>query len=184
MSQNIRLKRSAVPGRVPTTEQLELGELALNTYDGKLYLKQDIVGSQTVIAVGSSADFATSASHAIFSDSALSASYALTSSFASTASYVAAAGTSISASYAATASSADNFTVRGTLTAQKIVVQTITSSINFVTGSTIFGTKLTDTHQNTGSVSITGSLSVNGVDYEITSASFDQRILLITVSCV
>ena len=39
MSQNIRLKRSAVPGRVPTTDQLELGEIALNTYDGKLYLK-------------------------------------------------------------------------------------------------------------------------------------------------
>ena len=63
---------------------------------------------------------------------------------------------------AATASSADNFTVRGTLTAQTIVVQTITSSTEFITGSTKFGTQLTDTHQFTGSVSITGSLFTNG----------------------
>ena len=40
MSTTIRLKRSAVPGRVPTTTQLELGELAINTADGKIYIKQ------------------------------------------------------------------------------------------------------------------------------------------------
>jgi hypothetical protein len=62
------------------------------------------------------------------------------------------------ASFATTASSADNFTVRGTLTAQTIVVQTITSSTDYVTGSTIFGSSLNNTHQFTGSVGITGSL--------------------------
>ena len=67
-----------------------------------------------------------------------------------------------SASQAATASSADNFTVRGTLTAQTIVAQTITSSTDFVTGSTRFGSLSTNTHQFTGSVSMTGSLDVNG----------------------
>jgi len=67
-----------------------------------------------------------------------------------------------SASYAATASSADNFTVRGTLTAQTIVAQTITSSTDFVTGSTRFGSLLSNTHQFTGSVSITGSLTAIG----------------------
>jgi hypothetical protein len=67
-----------------------------------------------------------------------------------------------SASFASTASSADNFTVRGTLTAQTIVAQTITSSTDFVTGSTRFGSLLSNTHQFTGSVSITGSLAVNG----------------------
>ena len=75
-----------------------------------------------------------------------------------TASYVLNA---VSSSFAATASSADNFTVRGTLTAQTIVTQTITSSIDFVTGSTRFGTLLNNTHQFTGSVGITGSLTVN-----------------------
>ena len=66
------------------------------------------------------------------------------------------------ASFATTASSADNFTVRGTLTAQTIVAQTITSSTDYVSGSTIFGNTLSNTHQFTGSVNITGSLLLNG----------------------
>ena len=41
MANTVRLKRSAVPGRVPTTADLALGELGINTYDGKLYLKKD-----------------------------------------------------------------------------------------------------------------------------------------------
>lgn len=41
MAQTIQLKRSAVAGKVPTTSDLSLGELALNTYDGKLYTKKD-----------------------------------------------------------------------------------------------------------------------------------------------
>jgi hypothetical protein len=74
------------------------------------------------------------------------------------------------ASFAATASSADNFTVRGTLTAQTIVAQVITSSTDFVTGSTRFGSLLSNTHQFTGSVSMTGSLVVN--NSLITTGSF------------
>jgi hypothetical protein len=41
MSQIIKLRRSAVQGKLPTTSSLDLGELAINTYDGKLYLKRD-----------------------------------------------------------------------------------------------------------------------------------------------
>ena len=40
----IQLRRSSVSGRVPTTLQLQLGELAINTYDGRLYIKQDTQG--------------------------------------------------------------------------------------------------------------------------------------------
>jgi hypothetical protein len=98
----------------------------------------------------------------------------VTGSLLGTASYAAQALTS---SFAATASSADNFTVRGTLTAQTLVAQTITSSIEFVTGSTRNGSTTANTHQFTGSVSITGSLAINGVDYNSTSASFETRIL-------
>ena len=69
----------------------------------------------------------------------------------------------VSASFAATASSADNFLVRGTLTAQTIVAQTITSSTDFVTGSTRFGTLLTNTHVFSGSVTMNpGGLFVSG----------------------
>lgn len=49
---NIRLRRSATAGNVPTTSQLDLGELALNTYDGKVYLKKEVSGVQTVVEVG------------------------------------------------------------------------------------------------------------------------------------
>ena len=44
MATPIRIKRSAVPSKRPTTEQLQLGELALNFYDGQVFLKQDTGG--------------------------------------------------------------------------------------------------------------------------------------------
>ena len=49
MSTLIKLRRSAVPGRVPTTAQLELGELAINTADGKIYIKQDVSGVESIV---------------------------------------------------------------------------------------------------------------------------------------
>jgi hypothetical protein len=54
-----------------------------------------------------------------------------------------------------------NITTPGTITATTLVVQTITSSQNFVTGSTKFGILTSNTHQFTGSVSVSGSLNVN-----------------------
>jgi len=41
MSSVIKLKQSSIPGRIPTLEQLDLGEIAVNTYDAKIYLKQN-----------------------------------------------------------------------------------------------------------------------------------------------
>jgi hypothetical protein len=40
----IKLKRSAVAGKRPTLANLPLGEIALNTYDGKLFVRQDTSG--------------------------------------------------------------------------------------------------------------------------------------------
>jgi hypothetical protein len=37
MAQTIVLRRSAQPGKIPDTGSLNLGELAINTYDGKLF---------------------------------------------------------------------------------------------------------------------------------------------------
>ena len=48
MATPIRIKRSAVAGKRPTTEQLQLGELAVNFYDGKVFFKQD----QGAVGVG------------------------------------------------------------------------------------------------------------------------------------
>jgi len=47
----IKQKRSSVAGKVPTTGQLELGELAVNTFDGKLFLKKSD-GTEEIVEVG------------------------------------------------------------------------------------------------------------------------------------
>ena len=44
MATPIRIKRSAVAGKKPTDGQVQLGELAVNFYDGKIFLKQDTGG--------------------------------------------------------------------------------------------------------------------------------------------
>lgn len=36
----IKLRRSAIPGKKPTIEQLNLGEIAINTFDGKMFFKR------------------------------------------------------------------------------------------------------------------------------------------------
>ena len=41
MAQVLKLKRTAVNGKIPTTGNLELGELAMNTFDGRIFLKKD-----------------------------------------------------------------------------------------------------------------------------------------------
>ena len=117
------------------------------------------ITSASFAATASLANFATSASYSFTASSAISAS------LAQTASYVVNA---ISASQSATASSANTFVVRnditasnalitGTITAQTLVVQTVTSSIVYSSGSNIFGSQLTDTQTFTGSLNITGS---------------------------
>lgn len=78
MAVKIELKRSSVPGKVPTISQLDLGELAINTYDGRVYFKKDTGVSQSVVELISSSGSVASASYAEF---ATSASYALTASF-------------------------------------------------------------------------------------------------------
>lgn len=50
----LKFKRSAVPAKIPSVSDLGLGELAINTYDGKLYLKKDN-GTESVVEVGGSA---------------------------------------------------------------------------------------------------------------------------------
>ena len=68
MAQTIVLRRSAQPGKIPDTGSLNLGELAINTYDGKVFLVKSgsthsveqvlvtntiITGSLNIIGTGS-----------------------------------------------------------------------------------------------------------------------------------
>jgi len=52
MANTIKLRRSATQGAVPTTSQLALGELAMNTYDGKLFIKKDVNGTESIVEIG------------------------------------------------------------------------------------------------------------------------------------
>ena len=47
----IKIRRSAVEGNAPTAAQLELGELALNTYDGKLFTEIND-GTVSIVEIG------------------------------------------------------------------------------------------------------------------------------------
>jgi len=106
MAVKIELKRSSVPGKIPTTASLDLGELAINTYDGAVYLKQEVSTTQSIVSLISStftgslpgtASQAVSASYALTAsyalnvsgtiDNAISASYAQNATNASTASF-------------------------------------------------------------------------------------------------
>lgn len=51
MAQTIKLRRSAQQGAVPTTAQLDLGEVAINTYDGKLFIKKNN-GTESIVEIG------------------------------------------------------------------------------------------------------------------------------------
>jgi len=51
MANTIKIRRSAVASAVPTTGQLALGELAVNTFDGKLFIKKDN-GTASIVEIG------------------------------------------------------------------------------------------------------------------------------------
>jgi hypothetical protein len=53
-----------------------------------------------------------------------------------------------------------SLTTTGTITATTLVVQTITSSISSITGSTNFGSLSSNTHKFTGSLLVTGSIGI------------------------
>jgi hypothetical protein len=50
MANTIQVKRSAIPAKVPTTSDLALGEIAVNTYDGKMYIKKDD-GTASIVTI-------------------------------------------------------------------------------------------------------------------------------------
>ena len=51
MAQTIKLKRSSTGGAVPSTSSLSLGEVAINTHDGKMYIKKND-GSDAIVEIG------------------------------------------------------------------------------------------------------------------------------------
>jgi hypothetical protein len=48
LAQKIQLKKSNTQSKVPVIGDLSLGELAVNTFDGKLFFKKDVSGTTSI----------------------------------------------------------------------------------------------------------------------------------------
>ena len=144
-NQFLKLRRSAIPGRVPDTASIQLGEIALNTYDGLAYIKKSGSNGEEVVVLGSTSgsftgSFFGTASFAINADTASFTPNAFVTAiqvFPDTIQLIKGDGDTENynindvvqaqnATLAATASSADNFTVR-----ESLIATSITASVGF-----------------------------------------------------
>jgi predicted acyltransferase (DUF342 family) len=178
MAQRIILKRSALPGKVPDTGSLNIGELAINTYDGKVFIKRsgNVDSIQSVLTTNSiTTGSITLTSTGSFSELVITQDANINRDLYVTNDIIGAGDIDISGNI--TGSSAllsgsliltgsqtitNNLTVLGNVNARQFNISVISSSVLFQSGSTKFGDTIDDTHQFTGSVSITGSFLVNG----------------------
>ena len=176
MAQNIILKRSAVAGRVPDTSSLNLGEVAINTFDGKLYFKKSgsVESVETIVTTDSitsgsifvSEDITTQRDLYVIRD-------VITDGDIDAAGSLSGSGLSINDTLTVhhnklqltgSAVITGSLTVLGEINARQFNINIISSSVIFESGSSKFGNSADDTHSFTGSVDITGSLYVNGVE--------------------
>jgi hypothetical protein len=152
MASIVQLKRSALSGKVPDTGSLNLGELAVNTYDGKIYFKksgsiesvESVVTTNSVIT-GSIRLEGTGSFGSLKVNDTLTVNHGVSV---------------ISGSLGITS----DLTVLGSVNARQFNISIISSSTLFESGSSNFGNSLDDTHAFTGSVNVTGSLYLNGID--------------------
>jgi hypothetical protein len=139
------------------------------SFSGSLSISGSLSTTGAITMSGSiaSASFAASATTAL---SANTASYVVSSQTDETQNTRLTTIEAVTGSFATTGSNQFNgsqivtgsLTATGTIVAQTLVVQTITSSVDFVSGSTKFGSTTGNTHQFTGSVLVSGSQIVNG----------------------
>ena len=54
MAATLLHKRSSTSGASPATSDLSLGEIGVNTYDGKLFVKKSVSGTESIIEIGTS----------------------------------------------------------------------------------------------------------------------------------
>jgi hypothetical protein len=179
MAQIVQLKRSALSGKVPGTGSLNLGELAINTYDGKIYLRRS--GSTDTVQEVITTNVVNTGS--IFLTGAITASIAATNGVVSGSSQIITILSSLNSvssslisktgSYATTGSNifsgsqiitgsvgmTGDLTVLGAVNARQFNISVISSSVIYQSGSTKFGDTIDDTHQFTGSIDISGSVT-------------------------
>jgi sugar lactone lactonase YvrE len=154
MAQNILLKRSAIAGKTPDTGSLQLGELAINTYDGKIHFKKSgsvesiegivttnsqVTGSIRITETGSFGSLRVNDTLTINHGEAIISGSALVT---------------------------NDLTILGAVNARQFNISVISSSVLFQSGSTKFGDTSDDTHSFTGSVSISGSLKSTEIEIQ------------------
>ncbi len=196
MAQSIILKRSALPGKVPDTGSLNSGELAINTYDGKIFIKragnvdsiQSVLvtnsittGSITLTQTGSFAELVTTQDGNIGRDLYVIRDI-ITNNDIDAGGDISGSGLQVndtlnitheyltftgSANLTGSVGVLGNLTVLGSVNAQQFNINVISSSIIYQSGSTKFGDTIDDKHEFTGSVDISGSLIVNGSEVGI-----------------
>ena len=147
MAQNIILKRSGLAGKTPDTGSLNLGEVAINTYDGKVFFKRSgsVESIQEILTTNSTITGSLSMT-GTGSFSSLQVNDTLTVNHGTTI---------ISGSQLVT----DELTVLGAINARQFNISVVSSSVIYQSGSTKFGDTQDDTHDFTGSVNVTGSVS-------------------------
>lgn len=175
MAQNIILKRSSLPGKVPDTGSLNVGEIAVNTYDGKLFIKRSgnldsiegivvtnsiTTGSITLTQTGSFGELIVVQDANITRDlyvtrDIIGAGDIDISGDITGSSALLSGSLILSGSQTIT----NNLTVFGTVNARQFNISVISSSILFESGSSKFGNSADDIHSFTGSVSIDGELT-------------------------
>ena len=136
MAQVVKLKRTSVQGKVPTISNLELGELAINTYDGRIFFEKN--------------DGQLKIEQIVTSNSETTGSISLTGNF-----------TSSNALISNNLNVDGNVVIGGTVTAREFYTELVSSSIIYESGSTKFGDTSDDVHEFTGSVQISGSIISN-----------------------
>lgn len=147
MAQTIILKRSGLAGKVPDTGSLNLGEVAINTFDGKVFFKRSgsVESIQEILTTNSTITGSLSM-NGTGSFASLKVNDTLTVNHGTTI---------ISGSQLVT----DELTVLGAINARQFNISVISSSVIFQSGSTKFGDTQDDIHSFTGSVQITGSVT-------------------------
>jgi hypothetical protein len=75
MAQIVKLKRTSVSGKIPTISNLELGELAMNTYDGRIFFEKDADGTLSIQEILTTNSHPFSITGSLYLNGAITASY-------------------------------------------------------------------------------------------------------------
>jgi hypothetical protein len=180
-NQFLKLRRSSVPGKIPTTESIDFGEIALNTYDGLAFMKKSGSNGEEVIPIGLGAldtgSFVTTSSFNAFTASyntgsflgnlegtsswAISSSYAITASYALNVPTIDLTGYTTTASFNAFTASYNTGSFTGSFVGN--LIGTASWASNAVASDTAsYVNPLNQVLINTGSVILYGNQSAIG----------------------